>query len=83
MLLAYYQNDRCKDEQASWKEIGKPKANVFLSVHHGNLANEGANIDAHVEIEEESRYCDRGIDYDTLARCQSLDSFLGVGLLFS
>ena len=66
VLLADCQDDWSAEEEDGWKEESEVEADVFLRVYHGNLADQRANIDAEVEVEEDSRVRDSWIDYDSL-----------------
>lgn len=55
------------------EQVRQPEADVSLGVHHGDLANEGADVDHQVEVVVDPRDRRRRVDDHALAALQSLD----------
>lgn len=81
-LLVEGQDDGGDQEEDGGDEESEPERVVLLNVDHGNLTEDGSNVDGEVEVEEDSGVGDGGIDNDSLA-IALLNSHLGVLILIS
>lgn len=73
MLLEDDQDKRADQEHDGGKEESEPETDITLRVHHGDLPNDGADVDEEVEVHEDSLGGDGGINNHTLAARQLLD----------
>lgn len=67
LVLAEPEHNGAEAEQDGGQEPGQPEADVLLDVHHGDLTSQGANVDEHVEVQEDAGDGDSGIANDALA----------------
>lgn len=74
VLVAHQEHDgRAAEKQGGWKDERQPKADVFLRVHHADLAGESANIDHQVEVHVNTGDGHGRVDNDALTVFLYLD----------
>ena len=81
LVAAQEHNDRAHKEDQSRQEVREPETNTLLSVDHGDLANDGTNVDHHVEDHVDPLNGRRWVNNNPLTRLQGLDEGLCVLIL--
>lgn len=65
--LAPDEDGESKQEQDGGKQEGEPETDITLGVGHGELTDQGTDVDKHVEVVVDAGQGDSGIDDDTLS----------------
>lgn len=73
LVAAEEQHNRAAQVHDGGQEVRQPETDVFLRIHHADLAQDRANVDHHVEVQVDARDGGRGIDNHAVAVLESLD----------
>ena len=82
LLLLGPEDEGGDEEQNGGDQESLPETVQVLDVDHADLARESTNVDAHVEVQEDTGVGDGRVDDDTLALA-NLDAHAGVLVLLS
>lgn len=72
-LTAPKHNDRAQRKKNGRQSVGEPEADILLGKDHGNLADEGTNINEEVEPHVDALDSDSRVDNNALAAGEGLD----------
>lgn len=83
VLVAAVEHDgRAEQEHDGREKVSKPETDVLLGEDHGNLSENGTNVDEHVEIHVDGGDCESRILDNTLTGREGLDGEPGLLVLF-
>lgn len=72
-LAAPEHDERTHGQHDGGESVRQVEADILLSVDHGDLADEGTDVDAEIEPQEDALCGDGRVDDDALARLERLD----------
>lgn len=72
-LAADGKNREAQEEDDRREQVGQPETNALLCVDHGDLADDGADVDGGVEVHEQTCNGESGVNDDTLTRLERLN----------
>jgi hypothetical protein len=73
LVAAEEQDSRAAEVHHGGQEVGQPETDVFLRIHHADLAQDRANVDHHVEVQVDAGDGGRGINNHAVAVLEGLD----------